>query len=55
MPTCRSAEQIAGCQRDGCPFPIECLTPMGVRHYRGGLEAFEREQSVWRRSGNVGI
>ena len=44
MPACPSAEQIARYQRDGCLFPIDCLTPDEVRHYRGCLEAFEREQ-----------
>jgi hypothetical protein len=44
MPACPSAEQIARCQRDGCLFPIDCLTPDEVRHSRGCLEAFEREQ-----------
>jgi hypothetical protein len=44
MPACPSAEQIARYQRDGRLFPIDCLTPDEVRHYRGCLEAFEREQ-----------
>ena len=44
MPTCPSAEQIARYQRDGCLLPIDCLTPDEVRHYRGCLESFEREQ-----------
>ena len=43
MPACPSAEQIARYQRDGCLFPIDRLTPDEVGHYRGCLEAFERE------------
>ena len=44
MPACRSAEQNAQYQRDGWLFPIDCLTPDEVGHYRGCLEAFERDQ-----------
>jgi hypothetical protein len=43
MPACPSAEQSARCQRDGCLFPIDCLTLNVVRHYRC-LEAVKREQ-----------
>jgi hypothetical protein len=39
-----SADQIDQYQRDGFVFPVDCLTPEEVRHYRGQLEAFEREQ-----------
>ena len=39
-----SPEQCAQYQRDGYLFPIDCLTPDEVRHYRTQLEAFEREQ-----------
>jgi len=39
-----SPEQIAQYQCDGFLFPIDCLTPDEVRHYRDRLEAFEREQ-----------
>jgi hypothetical protein len=44
MPACPSAEKITRCQRDGCLFRIDCLTPDEVRHDRGCLEAFELEQ-----------
>jgi len=44
MPACPSAEQIARYQRVGCLFPVDCLVPDGIRHYRGYLEPFEREQ-----------
>ena len=44
MPACPSAEQIARYQRDSCLFPIDCLPADEVGHYRGCLEAFEREQ-----------
>ena len=39
-----SPEQCAQYQRDGYLFPIDCLTPEEVRHYRTQLEDFEREQ-----------
>jgi hypothetical protein len=39
-----SPEQCAQYQRDGYLFPIDCLTPEEVRHYRTRLEDFEREQ-----------
>lgn len=44
MPASLSARQIAQYQHDGFLFPIDCLTPEEVRHYRGCLENFEREQ-----------
>jgi hypothetical protein len=39
-----SPERIEQYRRDGYLFPIDCLTREEVRHYRGCLEAFEREQ-----------
>ena len=36
--------QIERYRRDGFVFPVDCLTPEEVRHYRACLEAFEREQ-----------
>ena len=39
-----SPEQYAQYQRDGYLFPIDCLTPEEVRHYRTRLEDFERAQ-----------
>ena len=39
-----SADQVASYQRDGCVFPVDCLTPEEVRHFRSRLEEFEREQ-----------
>ena len=44
MPASLSAAQIAQYQRDGFLFPVDCLTPQEVRHFRGRLEDFEREQ-----------
>ena len=44
MTACLSAKQIARYQRDSCLFPIDCLPADEVGHYRGCLEAFEREQ-----------
>ena len=44
MPSSLSPEQVARYQQDGYLFPIDCLTPQEVRHYRARLEAFEREQ-----------
>jgi len=44
MPGSLSPDQIAQYQRDGFVFPVDCLTADEVRHYRGELEAFEREQ-----------
>jgi hypothetical protein len=41
MTVCRSAEH-ARCQREGCLFAMDCLTPDGVRSYSGCLQAFER-------------
>ena len=37
-------DQVAQYHREGYVFPVDCLTPEEVRHYRGRLEAFEREQ-----------
>ena len=39
-----SPAQIAQYSRDGFLFPVDCLTQDEVRHYRGRLETFEREQ-----------
>jgi non-haem Fe2+, alpha-ketoglutarate-dependent halogenase len=39
-----SPAQVERYRSDGCLFPVDCLTPEEVRHYRGCLEAFEREQ-----------
>ena len=39
-----SPEQIAQYRRDGYLYPVECLSPEEVRHYRACLEDFEREQ-----------
>ena len=44
MPSSLSPEQVARYQQDGYLFPVDCLTPQEVRHYRAKLEAFEREQ-----------
>ena len=44
MPANLSSDAVAQYQRDGFYFPVACLTPAEVRHYRGRLEAFEREQ-----------
>jgi ectoine hydroxylase-related dioxygenase (phytanoyl-CoA dioxygenase family) len=44
MPASLSPAQVAQYQRDGYVFPVDCLTPEEVRHYRGCLEAFERAQ-----------
>jgi hypothetical protein len=44
MPGSLSPSQVAQYQRDGFLFPIDCLTADEVRHFRGRLEAFEREQ-----------
>ena len=44
MPANLSSDAVAQYQRDGFYFPVACLTPEEVRHYRGRLEAFEREQ-----------
>jgi len=44
MPASLSPMQVAQYQRDGFLFPVDCLTPDEVRHFRGRLEAFEREQ-----------
>jgi hypothetical protein len=44
MPASLSPAQVAQYQREGYLFPIDCLTPDEVRHYRGSLEGFEREQ-----------
>ena len=39
-----SPQQTEQYRRDGYLFPVECLTPDEVAHYRGCLEAFEAEQ-----------
>lgn len=39
-----SPAQVAQYQREGFLFPVDCLTPEEVRHYRDALEGFEREQ-----------
>ncbi len=39
-----SAQQVVQYHREGYLFPIDCLTPEEVAHYRGRLEAFEAEQ-----------
>ena len=44
MPASLSPAQVAQYQRDGFLFPVDCLTPDEVRHYRTHLEAFERKQ-----------
>lgn len=44
MPASLSPQQIARYRQDGFLFPVDCLTPEEVRHYRGCLEDFEREQ-----------
>lgn len=44
MPASLSAMQVAQYRRDGFLFPVDCLRAEEVRHFRGRLEAFEREQ-----------
>jgi hypothetical protein len=44
MPASLSYAQVAQYQRDGFFFPVDCLTPGEVSHYRGRLEEFERAQ-----------
>jgi non-heme Fe2+,alpha-ketoglutarate-dependent halogenase len=44
MPGSLSHSQLAQYQRDGFLFPVDCLTQQEVMHFRGRLEAFEREQ-----------
>jgi hypothetical protein len=44
MPASLSSDQVAQYRRDGYLFPVDCLTPDEVQHYRGCLEAFERAQ-----------
>ena len=44
MPASLSPMQVAQYQRDGFLFPVDCLTPQEVCHFRGQLEAFERAQ-----------
>ena len=44
MPAYPPTDHIARYQRVGCLFPVDCLMPDEVRHYRGYLEAFERER-----------
>ena len=44
MPASLSPAQVVEYRRDGFLFPIDCLTQEEVLHYRGRLEAFEREQ-----------
>jgi len=39
MPASLSAAQIAQYQRDGFLFPVDCLTPQEVRHFRVVLAA----------------
>jgi ectoine hydroxylase-related dioxygenase (phytanoyl-CoA dioxygenase family) len=39
-----STQQVEQYRRDGYLFPVDCLTPQEVAHYRGRLEAFEAEQ-----------
>jgi non-haem Fe2+, alpha-ketoglutarate-dependent halogenase len=39
-----SAEQVAQYRRVGFLFPVDCLTPDEVCHYRTCLETFERDQ-----------
>lgn len=39
-----SPQQIEQYHRDGYLFPIDCLTPEEVAHYRGELETFEAAQ-----------
>lgn len=44
MPASLSPAQVAHYHRDGCFFPVDCLTPEEVGYFRGRLEAFEQEQ-----------
>jgi len=44
MPASLSAMQVAQYHRDGFFFPVDCLTPEEVKHFRGKLEAFEQQQ-----------
>jgi len=44
MPASLSPAQVAQYRSDGYLFPIDCLTAEEVGHYRGRLEAFERQQ-----------
>lgn len=44
MPASLSPEQIAQYQHDGYLFPVDCLTPDEVRHFRSRLEEFEQAQ-----------
>jgi Phytanoyl-CoA dioxygenase (PhyH) len=44
MPASLSPDQVARYRRDGFVYPVDCLNPDEVRHYRHQLEAFEREQ-----------
>ncbi|MFL5255328.1 MAG: hypothetical protein ACJ8AI_21025 [Rhodopila sp.] len=39
-----SPQQVTQYHRDGYIFPIDCLTPREVSHYRDRLEAFEASQ-----------
>ncbi|MSO90525.1 MAG: phytanoyl-CoA dioxygenase family protein [Acetobacteraceae bacterium] len=39
-----SHDAVTQYQRDGYFFPMDCLTPAEVRHYRGCLETFEAAQ-----------
>ena len=39
-----SPQQTEQYRRDGYLFPLDCLTPREVAHYRGSLEEFEAEQ-----------
>ena len=44
MPASLSPAQVAQYRHDGFLFPVDCLTPDEVGHYRAHLEEFEREQ-----------
>ena len=44
MPASLSTEKVEQYARDGYFFPVDCLAPDEVAHYRDCLEAFEREQ-----------
>lgn len=39
-----SPQQFEQYQRDGYLFPVDCLSPEEIAHYRGRLEAFEAQQ-----------
>ena len=44
METPLTPERVASYRRDGFLFPVDALTPGEVRHFRGRLEEFERQQ-----------